>query len=239
MAALAFGIDQRLPVAVRGGGHNVAGNAVCDGGLVIDLSPMKGIARRSGRPDGRAAQAGLTWGEFDRETQAFGLATTGGAVSTTGIAGLTLGGGIGWLQRKYGLTCDNLLSADVVTADGRLLTASATENADLFWGLRGGGGNFGIVTSFEYQLHPVGPRARRSRRLPVQRGRERVPVLPGVHERRRRTICSLEFGMATLPDGQRVVMLFVVYVGPIEAGEDVAAAPARLRVAAGGSRSCR
>jgi len=131
LAALQYGIEQDLPVAVRGGGHNVAGKAVCDDGIVIDLSPMKGMrvdpARRRAQ-----AQAGLTWGEFDRETQAFGLATTGGAVSTTGIAGLTLGGGIGWLQRKYGLTCDNLLSADLVTADGGFLSASAEEHADLF-----------------------------------------------------------------------------------------------------------
>jgi FAD/FMN-containing dehydrogenase len=154
MSALRFGRAHELLIAMRGGGHNVAGNGTCDGGLVIDLSPMKGI-----RVDPAArtvwAQAGLTWGEFDRETAAFGLAVTGGHVSTTGIAGLTLGGGIGWLMRKYGLTSDNLLSADVVTADGRCLTASPTENADLFWGLRGGGGNFGIVTSFEYRLHPV------------------------------------------------------------------------------------
>ncbi len=129
---------------------------MCDGGLTIDLSPMKGIrvdpVRRTARAEG-----GVTWGELDRETQAFGLATSGGIVSTTGIAGLTLGGGIGYLNRKYGLACDNLLSADVVTADGQLLTASASENDDLFWALRGGGGNFGVVTSFEYRLHPVGP----------------------------------------------------------------------------------
>src|SRR5262245_14358404 len=145
-----------LVVSVRGGGHSVAGKAVCDGGLMIDLSRMKGTrvdpARRTVR-----AEAGLRLGEFDRETQAFDLATTLGAFSTTGIAGLTLGGGLGWLMGQYGLACDNLLSVDVVTAEGRLLTASATENADLFWGVRGGSGNFGIVTSFEYQLHPVGP----------------------------------------------------------------------------------
>ncbi len=148
-AAVAVVLEHGLLVAVRGGGHNVAGNAVCDGGLVIDLSPMKGIrvdpANRTAR-----AQPGATWGDFDHETQPFGLATTGGLVSTTGIAGFTLGGGLGWLMRRHGLACDNLLSADVVTADGRLLTASPVENADLFWGLRGGGGNFGIVTSFEF-----------------------------------------------------------------------------------------
>ncbi len=154
ISAVQFARSHHLVVAVRGGGHNVAGNAVCDGGMVIDLSPMKGV-----RVDPAAgvvrAQAGVTWGELDRETQAFGLATTGGIVSTTGISGLTLGGGIGWLMRKYGLTCDNLLSVDVVTADGRSIVASANEHPDLFWGVRGGGGNFGIVTSFEYRLHPV------------------------------------------------------------------------------------
>jgi FAD/FMN-containing dehydrogenase len=145
-----------LLVAVRGGGHNVAGNAVCDGGLVIDLTRMKGLRVDPTRRTARA-EPGLTWREFDRETQAFGLATTGGQISTAGIAGLTLGGGWGYLARKHGLACDNLLSIDVVTADGQFLTASAAENADLFWGLRGGGGNFGVVTSFEYQLHSVGP----------------------------------------------------------------------------------
>jgi FAD/FMN-containing dehydrogenase len=156
LAAVKFARRQGLPLAVRGGGHNVAGSAVCDDGLVVDLSTMKGLqvdpARRSAR-----AEPGLTWGEFDHETQAFGLALTGGIHSTTGIAGFTLGGGFGWLARKHGLSCDNLLSADVVTADGEFCRASPTENAALFWGLRGGGGNFGIVTSFEFQLHPLGP----------------------------------------------------------------------------------
>jgi FAD/FMN-containing dehydrogenase len=154
--ALRFARSEDLVIAVRGGGHNVAGFGTCDGGLVIDLSLMKGIrvdpAARTVR-----AQGGVLWGELDRETQAFGLATTGGLITTTGIAGFTLGGGIGWLMRRHGLAVDNLLSADLVTADGAVVTASADTEADLLFGLRGGGGNFGVVTSFEFRLHPVGP----------------------------------------------------------------------------------
>lgn len=154
--AVNFARNNRLLFTVRGGGHHVAGFAVQDDALLIDLSLMKGIHVD---PQGRTvqAQAGVILAELDRETQVFGLATPMGVVSETGIAGLTLGGGMGHLRRKYGLACDNLIGADIVTADGEFRHVSATENSDLFWGIRGGGGNFGIVTSFEYKLHPVGP----------------------------------------------------------------------------------
>src|SRR3954447_15563374 len=155
-AALRFARSEKLEVAVRGGGHSIAGFSGVDGGVVIDLSLMRGVLVD---PVGRRAivQGGCTWRDVDIETQAHGLATTGGLVSTTGVGGFTLGGGIGWLMRRHGLACDNVISADVVTADGEAVHASAEENADLYWALRGGGGNFGVVTSFEYSLHPVGP----------------------------------------------------------------------------------
>ncbi|MDG6998136.1 MAG: FAD-binding oxidoreductase [Nitrososphaerota archaeon] len=154
--AVKFAHDNDLTISVKGGGHNVAGNAVCEGGLMIDLSRMKSVRVD---PINRTARVepGVTWRQFDLETQAFGLATTGGLVSSTGISGFTLGGGIGWLVRKYGLALDNLLSVDMVTSKGELVRASMSENTDLFWGVRGGGGNFGIVTSFEFALHQVGP----------------------------------------------------------------------------------
>jgi hypothetical protein len=148
--------DEKLLVAVRGGGHNIAGHAVCDGGLLIDLSLMRSV--RVDLAFGTArVEPGATLADFDKETQAFGLATPLGINSTTGVAGLTLGGGMGWTTRKFGLTVDNLISADVVTADGKLVRASEKENPDLFWALRGGGGNFGVVTSFEFKLHRLGP----------------------------------------------------------------------------------
>ena len=156
VAAVRFARDAGLLVAVRGGGHSFPGLSVCDGGIVIDLGPMKGIRVD---PEARTAraQAGVLLGELDRETQAFGLAVPAGIVTHTGLAGLTLGGGLGWLMRKHGLTIDQLLAVDLVTADGELVRASETENPELFWGVRGGGGNFGIVTEFEFRLNPVGP----------------------------------------------------------------------------------
>jgi FAD/FMN-containing dehydrogenase len=231
LAAVRFARERNLVVAVRGGGHNVAGTAVCDDGLVVDLSPMKGMRVD---PVARTARAepGLLWGEFDRETQAFGLAAPGGIVTHTGIAGLTLGGGIGWLMRRYGLTCDNLLSADVVTADGRFVRASAQENPDLFWGIRGGGGNFGIVTSFEFQLHPVGPtvlagpvfhpaaKAGEVLRFYREYARSAPPELT--------TTLSIRHAPAVpfLPEhlhGKPVVAIIVCHAGSVEAAERVVA----------------
>ena len=228
--AVQFARSEGLPVAVRGGAHSVAGFSTSDGGVVIDTSPMKGIRVD---PAGRraVAQPGLTWSEFDHETQAFGLAVTGGLVSSTGIAGFTLGGGIGWLLRKYGLTCDNLLSADVVTADGQLVTASEHEHPDLFWALRGGGGNFGVVTSLEYRLHPVGPQVFAG---PVfYAAADAAEVLRGWRD----LTASMPDELTTLANilvappvpflpeavhGQMVIGVLGVYAGPVEDGANAA-----------------
>src|SRR5215210_8094866 len=222
-----FARENDLLVAVRGGGHNVAGNAVCDGGLVIDLSPMKRIGVDPERRTVRA-EGGATWADLDRETQVFGLATPGGEVSETGIAGLTLGGGIGLLRRKYGLSCDNLLSADVVSADGRVLTASETENADLFWGIRGGGGNFGVVTTFEYRLHPVGPEVMAAVVMyPFEQARELLKAWRDYTEQAPDEVTSevLLWSILDIPDfpeelrGEPAVVVAGMYAGPAEAGE--------------------
>ena len=217
--AVNFARERDLLVAVRGGGHNVAGNAVCDDGLMIDLSPMNSVHVD---PSARTARAegGATWGDFDHETQAFGLATTGGLISSTGVAGLTLGGGIGWLMGSYGLSCDNLLSVDIVTAAGNLVKASASENPDLFWGVRGGGGNFGVVTSFEFQLHPVSHllgglaiHALENAREVLQFYRDFTCTAPP------ELVCNA--GMLTSPEGAPVVALMVGYNGSPDEGERV------------------
>jgi FAD/FMN-containing dehydrogenase len=215
VAAVNFAREQGLALAVRGGGHSAAGSSMCDGGLVIDLSPMKSIQVDQARSTARA-EAGVTWGEFDAATQAVGLATTGGVVSTTGIAGLTLGGGIGWLGRTHGMSCDNLLSVEIVTADGQLRTANATENADLFWAVRGGGGNFGVVTSFEFQLHRVGPTVlagllvwpRPMARDVLRAFREFTQSAP--------ENASAYAGLGTSPDGLPIVVGIAFAHGPLD-----------------------
>src|SRR6266478_8001874 len=216
ITAVNFARTHHLLVSVRGGGHNVPGVAVCQGGLMIDLAGMRSVrvdpVRRTARAEG-----GTTWGDFDRETQAFGLATTGGIVSDTGIAGLTLGGGLGWLAGKYGLTCDNLLSVDLVTADGTVLVASATENADLFWGLRGGGGNFGVVTSFEYRLHPVGPVLAGPVLYPFAKAREALTLYRDFAGSIPDEVNTLG-ALLTAPDGNPVAAIAVCYNGSYEAG---------------------
>jgi len=229
IAAVNFARKNNLLVAVRGGGHNVAGSASCDGGIMIDLSLMTGVHVDTKAKTARV-QGGATWGDVDRETQVFGLATPGGVVSTTGVAGLTLGGGLGWLRSKHGLSIDNILAVDIVTADGQIRTASKSENADLFWGIRGGGGNFGIITSFVYQLHPVGPTVMLC-----------LPWYPA--ENAREVLVAWRDFMATAPDelssqayfwtvpaapgipeeaqGKRAIIIAAVYSGSAEEGERV------------------
>jgi FAD/FMN-containing dehydrogenase len=222
--AVVFAKERDLLVSIRGGGHSAPGYGTNDGGLVIDLSAMKAI---SVDPAGRRARAegGVLWRDFDAATQAHGLATTGGTVSNTGIGGLTLGGGLGWLGGKHGLTIDNLMSAEVVTADGQLCKASLTEHPDLFWALRGGGGNFGVVTAFEYELHPVGQVLGGMVLYPLDQAaavlrfyREFCPTLPDEAE--------AYAALLTSPEGVPVAALLLGYNGPIDEGEKVLA-PAR------------
>lgn len=215
--AVAFAREHGLVVSIRGGGHNIAGSALCDGGLTIDLSSMKQLTTDS-QARTAIAQPGLTWAEFDLETQRHGLATTGGAVSTTGIAGLTLGGGVGWLMGRCGFTVDNLLSAEVVLHDASVVIASPSSHPDLFWALRGGGGNFGIVTSFEYRLHPVGDVLAGLLLHPVARLPEMLRVYRDfVHSAPDEL--TVHAGIMTLPTGDRVAAFIMVWSGDPSEGE--------------------
>jgi hypothetical protein len=229
MDAVNFARQNELLISVRGGGHNVAGSAVCDEGLMIDLSPMRGIwvdlAKRTVR-----VQGGATWGDVDRETQLFGLATPGGIISTTGVAGLTLGGGYGYLRKKCGLSCDNLISVELVTADGQVVRASEEENRELFWGIRGGGGNFGIVTSFEFRLHTIGPMVLHLLVLyPAEKSKEilrkcfdYMATAPD-----ELSIVTPIFAVPPVPPfpedlhGKHVLVLSGVYAGPVEEGKAI------------------
>jgi FAD/FMN-containing dehydrogenase len=226
-AAVAFGRANDLLISIRGGGHNIAGNAVCDEGIMLDLSLMKRVQVDAGARTA-TVEPGCTLADFDKAAQAHGLATPLGINSTTGVAGLTLGGGFGWLSRKHGMTVDNLLSATVVTADGRQVRASKDENADLFWGLRGGGGNFGVVTSFEFQLHPVGPNVLSG--LIVYPFAEAKPVLTQFAKFTETMPDELNVWMVTrkapplpfLPadvHGQEIVALAICYAGDPAAGQ--------------------
>ena len=219
--AVNFARKNDLLISVRGGGHNFPGNSVCEDGLMIDLSRMTGIRVDPGVRTIRA-QGGAKWGAFDHETQAFGLAAPGGTDPDTGIAGLTLGGGIGWLSGSYGLSCDNLISADVVTADGQLLTASADENPDLLWGLRGGGGNFGVVASLEYRLHPVGPMVLAGYLVyPYHKARE-LFALVGEFTASMPDEMNIIVFLATSPEGgDKVCRILLCHYGPIDEGERV------------------
>lgn len=231
MAAVRFAAAHDLLVSVRGGGHNIAGSAVCDGGLMIDLSMMRGVHVD---PETRIArvQGGATWGDLDHESQAFGLATPGGVISTTGVAGLTLGGGMGWLSRRFGLSADNLRAADVVTAAGNRVMASDQENEDLFWAIRGGGGNFGIVTSFEFTLHEVGPLVLAGPTIHRLADASRVLRQYRDFAREAPRACCVWAVLLTAPPlpflperfhGTKIVSLFQCYSGDVEQGEQVLA----------------
>ena len=227
IAALGFAREQGLPVSVRGGSHSVAGHAVLDGGVVIDLRPMNRVRVD---PEQRTAWCGggANWGELDRETQAFGLAVTGGRLADTGVGGLTLGGGSGWLERKYGFTVDSLLSAEVVTADGELVVASADRNPDLFWALKGGGGNFGVVTGFEFRLHEAGPLLYGGMMFfPIDAAADLLKAYRAFMEDAPDEICGGAAILSAPPEefvpeevrGKPVLAVIACYVGPPDAGE--------------------
>jgi len=221
--------DHNLPMSVRGGAHNVAGHAVCDDGVMIDLSQMRSVQVDADNRRARV-EGGATWGDVDSETQKFGLATPGGLISDTGVAGLTLSGGIGWLRSAYGLCIDNILSVEMVTADGQLRTASETENADLFWAIRGGGGNFGVITMFEFALHPVGPQVMFCAPIyPLEAGAGPIRFWRDFLADKNDDVGSLvEF--STVPEGpdfpreswgKRVYTIAAVYAGDAKKGEEL------------------
>ncbi len=219
ISAVLFAGKSRLLVAVKGGGHNVTGNAVCDGGIMIDLSLMKSIKVD---PDNKVAEleTGATWGELDAATQKFGLATTGGIVSTTGIAGLTLGGGVGWLVRKHGLSCDNLLAAEIVTAEEKVLKASAKENQGLFWGIRGAGANFGIVTSMKFKLHTVNTVLGGMIIHPQDKAKELLQFFHQFMKTAPEEL-TLYAALMTSPDGIPIVAFAGCYCGDLQDGEAI------------------
>jgi FAD/FMN-containing dehydrogenase len=217
-AAVKLAREQRLSLAIRGGAHGIAGTGTCDDGLVIDFSSMKAIAVDPAKRTARA-EPGVKWVEFDAATQAHGLATTGGTVGDTGIAGLTLGGGFGWLEGAFGMTADNLIAADVVLADGRLVRASADENSDLFWALRGGGGNFGVVTAFEYQLHPIGPMIVGGMLLHPYPAARDVLNFYGDFLKTASDQLTAGAALVTGPDGNKACVIACAYAGSIDEGE--------------------
>jgi FAD/FMN-containing dehydrogenase len=223
--------EKNLLLAVRCGGHSIAGKGVCDDGVLIDLSSLKGVHVD---PESRTARAnaGVLWGEFDRETQLFGLATPGGRVTTTGVGGFTLGGGYGWLSPKYGLACDNLISADVVTADGKLVTVSESENADLFWGVRGGSGNFGVVTSYKFRLHPLGPVVLAGLVLhPIDEAKDLIRTYRDYVETAPEELATATAIFMAPPapfvpphlHGKPVLGMVAIYIGDVDGGHDIVA----------------
>lgn len=219
ITAVKLAREKNLVLSVRGGGHSVTGSAVCDGGLMVDLSLMRRVLVDPELLTAKA-QAGATWGVVDQATQVFGLATPGGIVSSTGIAGLTLGGGVGWLVRRYGMSCDNLLEAEMVTAEGELVKASTTENAELFWGLRGGGGNFGIVTSFTFRLYPVSTVLAGMIVHPIADAKKVLQFYRQFMQTAPNEL-TLYVGMVHTPDGTPVIAFIGCYSGDLNEGERV------------------